>query len=215
MQEWNERAKQLFLVALVAVGVGGAALVLDGRAEMEPLVLEVPTPHPTLTVIPTGTPAPVVVFVSGAVAVPGVYTLPPGSRVVDALQAAGGPLAEAAIERLNQAVLLTDGMQIHMPLAGEGGEIEAGVEPEPPLLSPPPLDSTGGVPAANEAAPVSINRASTAELESLPGIGPTLAQRIVDYREANGPFTSIEQLTEVKGIGEATLDELRPYIALE
>ncbi|MDQ4075178.1 MAG: helix-hairpin-helix domain-containing protein [Chloroflexota bacterium] len=199
-------ARQVVLAALLAVGAVGGVVTLGSRPEGEPLVLEVPTATPTATIAPTVTPGPIVVFVSGAVAEPGVYTLPPDSRVIDALEAAGGPTEEAAIELLNQATQLSDGVQVHMPERGD----------RTPLLPP-------GANVFEEAAAdnlddeplVRLNSATGEELEALPGIGPALAARIIEYRTANGPFTSIEQLTEVKGIGDKLLERMREYLVLE
>ena len=186
--------------------VGGAATMLRPPAP-EPLELvdaEAAEPAPTPTVAVTGTPAPIVVFVSGAVVSPGVYTLPPQSRVVDALEAAGGPTDEAAVEALNQATLLVDGMQIHMPREGEAA---------PPLVAPGSDGLAGEAPSGGDL--VRLNSATQVELESLPGIGPTLAGRIIEFRDANGPFTSIDQLQEVQGIGEKLLEDLRDHVVLE
>lgn len=203
------RARPLALGGLLVVGAIGGVLSAK-RPAPEPLVLEAPTPAPTATLALTPTAAPIVVFVSGAVRAPGVYTLPPGSRVVDALTAAGGPAADADWAALNQATLLSDGMQIHMPVEG--------VAPEPPPLggAPAPSTAAGGEAAGATSAPlIRLNHASGAELEALPGIGPALAGRIIEYRESHGPFTSIEQLLEVKGIGDTLLNGIRDYIILE
>lgn len=159
---------------------------------------------------PPPTPAPILVHVAGAVVHPQVYSLPPGSRVQEALAAAGGHLPEADLSALNLAAPLEDGERLWVPSAG------AAVTPAP----------TGGEPASpgretSETLPerspgrINLNTASPSELESLPGIGPALAQRIVAYRQAHGPFTRAEDLLEVPGIGPATFAQIESLITLE
>jgi competence protein ComEA len=193
--------KKLVMSVLVGVGLMGGAMTMR-PPPVEPLLLEVPAPAASVTAAPSPTAEPVVVFVSGAVIAPGVYTLPPGSRVVDALLAAGGPAEGAAVERLNQATRLSDGMQIHMPTQGEPA-------------AAPAVDLSGETAAPGTVGPVSLNRGDAATLESLPGIGPALAARVIEYREANGPFQSVEQLLEVKGIGPAILDKIRDLVVVD
>lgn len=161
--------------------------------------ISVVTPDPTATALPTPTPAPLRVYVSGAVQSPAVYRLPPGSLIEDALRAAGGPAADADLERINLARELADQQQVYVPRRGEG-------EP-PPTLS-------GGVAPTAAPARVDINSASAAELEALPHIGPTTAQRIVEYRATYGPFSAIEELMDVPGIGPATFAELRDWVTV-
>ncbi|MFJ9771940.1 helix-hairpin-helix domain-containing protein [Kitasatospora sp. NPDC101157] len=144
----------------------------------------------------------VVVDIGGRVHLPGLHTLPGGSRVADALKAAGGPLPETDTHGLNLARVLTDGEQI---LVGE------------PAQAPVPVQvpGGGGLPAAGAPrAPVSLNRATLEQLDALPGVGPTLAQRILAYRASHGSFRSIEQLRQVSGIGARTFAELRPLLTL-
>ena len=149
----------------------------------------------------------VVVHVTGAVSRPGVVTLPPGSRVTDAINAVGGASAEADTQQLNLARVLTDGEQIRVPRIGEvlpdpapqtGGDAASGARTAP--------GKSGGGGASGM---VNINTASASELEKLPGIGPALAQRIVEYRDSHGPFASVDALTDVPGIGKAKLEGLR------
>lgn len=167
----------------------------------------------------TGSGAPpLVVHVTGAVAHPGVYVLSPGARVADAVTAAGGPATGAALHALNLAAPLADGMRIQVPTQKE---VEAGrfVPGQDGASAPAGTDGTGGGgPATGSARAgtptrrVDVNRASAAELEALPGIGPALAQRIVADREVNGPFRRPQDLGRVAGIGEKTLAKLLPYI---
>jgi competence protein ComEA len=143
---------------------------------------------------PPPSPQPLVVHVSGAVVNPGLYQLPPGSRVQDAIQAAGGLLPEADQEALNLAALLKDGQRVLAPTESQAQATTAS------RLAPD--------------APVDINSASQQALESLPGIGPVLAQRIIAYREANGPFATVEDLQKVDGVGEDTFEKLRELVTV-
>jgi competence protein ComEA len=140
-----------------------------------------------------------VVDVAGKVRRPGLYRLPDGSRVDDAIQAAGGALRGVDLTSLNLAARVVDGQQI---LVG----VRASAVPAMP--------GTGGGATSGSAAPVSLNTATLEQLETLPGIGPVLAQNILDWRTANGGFDTIDQLTEVSGIGDITFAELRPLVTL-
>lgn len=134
-----------------------------------------------------GPPAPLLVHVAGAVASPDVVEVPAGSRVAEAVAAAGGALPEADLDQLNLARLLEDGERVVVPRRGEAA----------------PTD-----PAGTEPGLVDLNRADVATLEGLPGIGPVLAGRIVRWREQHGPFRQAGELREVPGIGERTFQGL-------
>ncbi|MGY1839170.1 MULTISPECIES: ComEA family DNA-binding protein [unclassified Modestobacter] len=189
---------------LWAVAVLAAAVVVGWTWVDRPGVDQVPagsspaastgSPEATPSAVPAATAPPagdeVVVSVIGQVGSPGLVTLPAGSRVADALAAAGGLLPEADPASVNAAAVLVDGEQIAVGLPGE---VVA------PAVAP------GGLPAGG---PLDLNRATVAELDALPGIGPVLAQRIVDHRGTHGPFTSVEQLDDVNGIGPAIYAEL-------
>ena len=151
----------------------------------------VPAPQPTA--------AGLVVDVAGKVRRPGIVELPPGSRVVDALAAAGGARPGTDTAGLNLARPLVDGEQIVVGLE---------IPPGPVVATAPPA---GGSPTA---APVSVNlnTADQTELEALPGIGPVTAQSILDWRAENGSFTSVDQLLDVSGIGDVTLADIEPYV---
>jgi competence protein ComEA len=140
----------------------------------------------SVSLLPTATPGILTVYVSGAVAAPGVYTLPEGSRVEAAIQAAGGFAPGAEAENINLAVVLIDGQQINVPGIVETSHVNIGR--------------------------VNINTASAAELDALPGIGPTTAQAIVDYRLQNGPFQVIQDIQNVPGVGPATFALIQDFI---
>ena len=148
----------------------------------------------------------VVVHVTGAVSRPGVVTLPPGSRVTDAINAVGGASTDADTEQLNLARVLTDGEQIWVPRIGE---VLPDPAPQPGGAATPSVGTAPGKTNGGASGTVNINTASASELEKLPGIGPALAQRIVEYRDSHGPFASVDSLTDVPGIGKAKLEGLR------
>ncbi|MBI3910521.1 MAG: ComEA family DNA-binding protein [Armatimonadetes bacterium] len=178
------------------------------------------------------------VHVTGAVMRPGVYTLPRDARVQDAIQAAGGPTPTADLEAINLAYFLKDGEQVRVPVHRRSarGDLpslpdsttaSAATAPEPPPLPPevggvfaervPSLGTTGSAPAARHAASgglVNINTADAAELDTLPGIGPVLAGRIIDYRRQYGPFQRPEDLILVKGIGSKTFEKMKDRVTV-
>ncbi len=146
----------------------------------------------------------VVVHVVGAVGHPGLVTLPAGSRVADAITAAGGATSEADLGAINVARLLVDGEQVRVP---RPGEVITGVGGAPGGAS------TGASGRAG-AGLISLNSADVATLDTLPGVGPMLAQRIVDWRTAHGRFTSVDELGEVTGIGEKLLAQITPLVTV-
>jgi competence protein ComEA len=145
-------------------------------------------------------PRELVVHVAGAVHRPGLYRLPDGSRIDDAIAEAGGARPRAALDLVNLAAPVADGQQVVVPLRGVGGEI--GVAGSTPAG------------AALPGTKVHLNSATLEQLDELPGVGPVTAQQILDYRSANGAFRSIDELDAVPGIGPATLEQLRPLIDL-
>jgi competence protein ComEA len=154
---------------------------------------------------PPPSPAPIVVHLAGAVLNPGVYSLPPGSRVRDAIEIAGGMLPEADPGNLNLAAYLVDGSRVAIPTLPP-------VQPTPEATA---QSNPTSLPIPDVNHPVNINTATQAELESLPYIGPALAQRIIAYREANGLFESIEEIVEVYGIGQQTFENIKDLITIE
>lgn len=173
------------------------------------------TAAPDGTAAPEGTAAPdgsaaadgaatVIVHVAGEVTAPGIVTVPAGARVSDAVTAAGGPTGDADLSRVNLARRVTDGEQILVPSPDD---------PDPATAEPAPgaAPDAGGT---SETAPanglIDLNTATAEQLDELPGVGPAIAQRIIDHRESAGPFTAVDDLLEVSGIGPATLEKIAP-----
>lgn len=155
----------------------------------------------SIQLIPLPTPAPLTAHVTGAVQNSGLVTLPRGSRVNDAVQAAGGLTADAAVERINLAAPLKDGQQVFVPSKAET-TAQTG-------------SSSGSSPTSAEVNdPININTASSEELDRLPGIGPAKAGEIIAYREANGPFLTVEDVQLVPGIGPALFEQIKDRITV-
>jgi len=190
------------LVLLCSVLLATAAFAVGYRAGRGPAASEaitISTPLPTATPPPSPTPAPIRVYVSGAVANASVCELPVGATVEDAIGAAGGATADADLECINLALELQHQQHLHVRRVGEADP--------PPVVSGGPLEQNGtGL--------VNINTATAEELETLPGVGEVTAQRIVAYREANGPFETIEEIQEVSGIGAKTFEGMREAITV-
>lgn len=194
MVAWLKGRRGLAVLILSNALVAGVAFLLARLPA--PGGVEI-LPPPTAVVIPSPTPAPVRVYVSGAVKSPGVYTLPPGSIVQDAVELAGGFAEGADASSINLAARLSDGQQVPVLLKGESR----------PSNTPQAVATLSG--------PVNVNTASASELEALPGIGPVLAQIILQYRQEHGPFRTVDALLLVPGIGPATLDKIRGFITLD
>ena len=199
-REWlgGLTGRELVLVGILgAMTLGGAGLWYV-RSLPQPVAIRAqPVPAPSAS----EDAPPLIVHVAGWVEKPGVYELPQGSRVIDALEAAGGSKRGAELAALNLAAPLTDGQQVLVPRASDAAQA--------PGTAPAPGASTvGGTTLVN------VNTASPEELETLPGIGEVLAATIVQYREEHGPFTSVDQLLDVSGIGEVTLEELRDLVTI-
>jgi competence protein ComEA len=224
-RSWRERVEQLADAtgttparivagaALAAVAVGAALWLTRPAATPAevslPFASTVPAgagaggPGVTSASSTTQVDEELVVDVEGAVLQPGVHRLPAGARVTDALVAAGGlgPTADGA--RLNLAAPLQDGQRVYVPAVGE----------DPPPIVGPGAGATG---AASDAptGPLDLNRADAAALDALPGIGPATAAAIIEHRNQIGGFTSVDQLLDVRGIGQAKLDQLRPLVTV-
>jgi competence protein ComEA len=206
------------VIALVAVGVIAVlvtvfTLVRDktppvASAKLPPVEM-VSSARPTPGPAPPNSDGPVVVSVVGLVHKPGLVTLAPGARIADALTEAGGATEGADLIGLNMARRVTDGEQIIVGIAAAPGEPAAmgssSTGTEPPANAPTESRSApGGV--------VDLNTATVEELDTLPGIGPVTAAAIIAWRDANGRFTSVDQLGDVDGIGPARLDKLRDLV---
>ncbi|MDH7480057.1 MAG: helix-hairpin-helix domain-containing protein [Syntrophomonadaceae bacterium] len=164
------------------------------------------SPSPPLTVntsLPPAEAQPITVHVAGAVERPGVYQLPAGSRMFNAVEKAV-PLPDADLDYLNLASLLSDGQKVYLPRRGEapspGADFSAGQ-----------VSGSARLPAGK----VNLNTATLAELDTLPGIGPTIARRIVDYRQQRGGFRRIEELKNVSGIGDKLFSQIKDRISVE
>ncbi len=162
---------------LIGLLAGGVIWLSTSRSPGEPVAL-----------LSSPTPSRLVVYVSGAVVNPGLYSLAPDSRIGDAVQAAGGVAPGGDASSLNFAVIVHDGDQINVPGVVDTSHVNTGR--------------------------VNINTASLDELDALPGIGPTTAQNIVDYRNANGPFQVIQDIQNVPGVGLAVYDRIKDYITV-
>lgn len=160
-----------------------------------------------------GTGGVLVVHVAGAVATPGVFLLPAGSRVFQAVETAGGALPTAELAALNLAAELSDGTQIFIPTVDQAAALGAnpGTAPQPGAGARGGAAGAGGT---EPATPVSLNAASAEQLEALPGLGPVLAQRIVQWRTDHGAFATVDGLQAVPGIGTKLLEGLRPLVAV-
>jgi competence protein ComEA len=196
-------ALALVAVALLAALTVGA-YVWHGRPQAEPIA----PPAVVSAATPASDPsaasraAPLVVAVTGKVRHPGVVSLPPGSRVIDAVKAAGGPLPGADLALLNLARKVTDGELVAVGVPGAA----AGAAP---------ADSgAAGSTAfgAGQSGPIDLNTATATDLDTLPGVGPVLAQRILDWRGAHGQFASVDQLADVPGIGDSRMAQLRDLV---
>ncbi len=194
---------------LDTTGVGGRAVVagvavlgivigaLWWLTQQSPTPVEATLPLVDASAVTTTTaaPEPVVVHVAGAVQAPGVHRLPAGSRVIDAVEASGGLAPDADPAAVNLAAIVVDGAQIYVPRVGE----------DVPAVA---ASDTG----SDTAGPVDLNTAPASLLESLPGVGPATAAAIIDHRERHGPFQRVDDLLDVRGIGEAKLAALRDLV---
>jgi competence protein ComEA len=142
---------------------------------------------------------------AGAVAVPGVYHVASGARVVDVVAAAGGPSADADLQAVALAAKVTDGARVYVPRVGEV---------VPPVSGPASTtsDGGGGPDPPSPSAPLDLNQATSAQLDALPGVGPATATAILDYRTEHGLFVAVDDLLEVRGIGPAKLDAFRDLV---
>jgi competence protein ComEA len=201
--------------AVVAVGAGGYWLLRAPRVPVESSLpratttavdatTTVPASPATPAASTSAAPSELVVHVAGHVVAPGVYTVRAGSRVVDAVAAAGGASGDAATDSINLAELLRDGDRVYVPGIDDAAVVPAGVTPAAPV-------SSGG---ATPSGPLDLNTATAEQLDALPGVGPSTAAAIVAYRAANGPFSSVDGLDQVRGIGPSKLAALRDLVTV-
>ncbi|MGE3285650.1 MAG: helix-hairpin-helix domain-containing protein [Pseudonocardia sp.] len=190
-------ATALALVAAAAALVAAAGVWLE-RPRAEP-VDALPAVTAGAPIGQSGPAGSIVVSVTGKVATPGLVTLPDGSRVADAVTAAGGVLAGVDLTGVNLARRLADGEQVVVGAAAPAGGVPGSAVPEGAGSGPGPID---------------LNLATAAQLDTLPGVGPVTAERIVEWRTRNGPFRRVEQLREVDGIGERRFAQLRALVTV-
>lgn len=177
------------LWVLIGAALSGAVFFLINRPSDSGVTVIAPSPTEA---------GPIQAYITGAVVSPGVYALQPGSRVNDLVQAAGGALPDADMTSVNLAKRVSDEDQVYVSSAGEA----------------PPTDVAQVPPAASRSGLIDINRASAVELKTLPGIGDVRSKAIVDYRTEIGRFQRIDQLLDVPGIGNATLEGIRELVTL-
>ncbi|MBG0787038.1 MAG: helix-hairpin-helix domain-containing protein [Anaerolineaceae bacterium] len=189
------------LIGLLAAGL--ILLIAQPRQGVPITLLPAPTATATDLPQPTRTPEPIVVQIGGAIHSPGVYSLNAGTRLEDLIFVAGDLTSEADLDRINVALKLQDGKYYYLPVMGED-------IPETAANAPGYVASDGGFNY-----PLNLNTATQEELESLPGIGPSKAADILTYREQHGPFATLDDLANVTGIGDATVESLRDYLIVE
>ena len=191
---------------LIGLLAAGAVILIAQPRQGIPITL-VPAPSATATglPLPTKTPEPILVQIGGAVQSPGVYSLPSGTRLEGLISASGGLTPDADQNQINLAVNLRDGDYYYLPVPGEDIPATAANAP----------GNMGNVSESGFTYPLDLNTATQEELESLPGIGPTKAAEILAYRDQNGPFATLEDLTRVTGIGTATVESLRDYLFVD
>lgn len=202
------------LTFLVGIILGAGGVSLSGRVQPADIIIQPPAPTPQPD--PTATPGPLRVFVNGAVAAPAVYEVVPGGIVQQAIEQAGGFTAEADTAVVNLALPLQDGMQIYVPTVDETAEQVQGVINSPAVRTTGiELEAAEDTAVAADGELVNINTASVSELDSLPGIGPSTAEKIVEYRDSNGPFATIDEIMNVSGIGPAKFEQIQTFITVE
>lgn len=259
----TRKEQLLLLVFTVAIGLGAAALFFHDRRPKNEATETVVVPGPRRQIAPvaattpprpqplppapeeaipttptapaTETTALITVVARGAVRRPGIYTLAPGARVQDLIEAAGGQREEADLSDINLAAKIIDGSTLTLPSAGtaivEGRRIElragqsaAALNPpeytlsgwRPTAATPPPAQEKNTAPpsAGQTAGPVNLNTASAEQLDTLPGVGPVTAKKIIEYR-SKSPFISVDDLINVHGIGEKKLEDIRPFATVQ
>lgn len=207
MYSWLEKHREAVAVGVVqnllfGIILGAVVILLRRPVPADIVISPMETVAP-LIASSTPTPEPILVYVLGAVQKPGVYEVPGDSRVQDVIALAGGLNLNADPAGINLAERIHDGQQLYVAAYGEAA----------PAL-PTPATALVAPAAPSSGATININTANAETLATLPGIGAVIAQRVVDYRQQNGPFTSIEDITRVKGIGDAILAKVRNLITV-
>ena len=199
---------------VVAAFVLGIVLTIVGMTlfkQTQPAPIVILPPEPTATAVPTETPGPVQVFVNGAVMQEAVYTLPTGSLAQDAIEAAGGFADDANVAVVNLAQPMFNGAQVYVPFNAENNATPTAV-----MLTESNASGLNKQAASASAdGLVNINSADAAQLETLPGIGASTAEKIIAYRDENGRFTTIEEIMDVPGIGQGKFDQLQALITVD
>ncbi|MBK6712457.1 MAG: helix-hairpin-helix domain-containing protein [Chloroflexi bacterium] len=198
-----------YIVLGLILGVALTLLGVGLMRQTQPAPIEIIAPAPLATPEPTATPGPIRVFVNGAVVAAAVYLLPPDSAVEQAIAAAGGFAPEANTAVINLAQPLFDGAQVYVPTMSELAATPTAVVS---------ALSRGGtaveLSASSSDGLIDINQADVAELDSLPGIGPSTAEKIIAYRSSVGLFKTIEEIMNVPGIGEAKFGQIKELITV-
>jgi competence protein ComEA len=190
-------ARGVFLTVVGAIVLFVIYSILKRPEASIPVLTTTPRPLPTLLPV-TPSPSLVSVYVIGAVNKPDVYSLPLGANVKDAITVAGGATTDADLDRINLALRLTDQLQVRVPRKGE--------------VVPPPSD--GAAAPGSTGALININTATLEQLDTLPGIGLSYAQAIIDYRTQNGAFKTIEEIKNVKHIGDSVFAKIKDQITV-
>jgi competence protein ComEA len=211
------------VLAATVAAVGLRYLASAGHAPQTAVELSAavasPSPAPATGAATAASAAPLVVYACGAVDRPGVYQLPAGARIADVL-ALAGPVAKADLASINLAARLTDGQQVVVPLKGTAGGAgqgaAGGTAGTQAAAAGEGVAGSGATTAAGatQGVPVSLNTATLEQLDSLQGVGPVTAQKIIDYRTANGGFKSVEELKNVTGIGDVRFAALKDKVTL-
>ncbi len=200
-----------FVTLFVGIILGAGGATLSGRVQPADIVIQ--PPAPTALPKPTATPGPLRVFVNGAVAAPAVYELAPDAILQQAIEQAGGFTAEADTAVVNLALPLQDGMQIYVPTLDETAEqVQAIINTPSVRTEGIELDLADDTAVTADGETVNINTADVAQLDTLPGIGPSTAEKIVEYRDTNGPFATIDEIMSVSGIGPAKFEQIQSFI---
>ncbi len=200
VMEMVVRYRGYIILTLIYIIVFGVYFAYERRPQLEPIEII----EPTMGVLPTEVP--IQVHVAGAVRDPGVYSLPANSRLLQAIDAAGGMTADADQESVNLADFVRDGQRAYIPKIGT---------PSPPAPTAIGVSKAGAGTGKSIGGLVNINTATSRELEALPGIGQTYAARIIAYRESQGAFTEPAQIMQVKGIGKVCYERIKTCITVQ